>query len=119
MATWTSTFTGTPAEAEDHGRGGQRIRETRSEVLARLQPEHDAGNATTGTGYADSARHSQGSARAFYGDSIPTQLLRPDSGGAAQGPTGFSAALDAAADRGRLWVDESGGAPRPPYLPPQ
>lgn len=115
MANWTDTFDTSPPESQDHGRGGERIRETRAETRARMMPEHNVGvspftTAPAGTNYTDDGRHNPGSARGFTGAVSPTQLLRPDGGGAAVGPTAFAAALGAN-DTGRVWVDESGGVP--------
>src|SRR3990172_4573282 len=116
--TWNATFNTSPPESQDHGRGGERIRETRGETLLRFQPEHNVGDPTLNAGYSDTGRHSPGSARAFTGgitggvlDRLvaPTGLQRPDSGGVAIGGSSFVALLGAA-DDGRLWVDQSGGA---------
>lgn len=110
MATWDSTFNASPPESQDHGRGGERIRETRAEARLRLSPEHNAGDSSLGTGYSDDGRHNPGSARAFATATRNTTLKASDGTNNAQGPGGFSGAIAASTDKGRLWLDESGTA---------
>lgn len=119
MATYNATFRDTPAESEDHGRGGQRIRETRDEVRKRFGTEHNVGDSTIAAGYTDDGRHTPGSAVAFRGANVPTALLRPDAtsstGSPPSGPASLVATLGVA-DIGRLWVDTSGAADVLRYL---
>lgn len=112
---YNTTFRDSPPESEDHGRGGLRIRDLKDVVRRRLSPEHNVGNGTIATGYTDDGRHNPGSAVAFRGVGLPTQLLRPDATSSTGNPSvgssasAFSATLGQA-DLGRVWVDQSGGA---------
>ena len=110
MPTWDSTFDTSPPETQDHGRGGERIRESRKEVRLRFQTEHNVGDASTSgsTGYSDDGRHNPGSARVFVDGNEPSTLRNFDNTAVANGPTGLTTGLGAD-DKGRLWVDQSGG----------
>lgn len=110
---WDTAFEGSPPESQDHGRGGERIRETKTTARARLAVQHNVGDATVTTGYTDDGRHNPGSAVAFYGGTEaaprPTTLWKPDGTALSTIPAG-SVNLGST-DRGRLWVDEGGAVP--------
>jgi hypothetical protein len=108
MAVWTNAFNTQPDDSEGHGRGGERIRDTRFETRARFQPEHSVGDAGTAGYSADDGRHNPGSARAYAQNTVPTALLAPDGSTTASGPSGITTALSGADDVGRLLHDLSG-----------
>lgn len=110
MVTWDSTFNNTPPDTENHGLGGQRIRETKDETTRRFRLEHDV--ADIDVGYTnDDGRHSPGSARLFVENVAPGNLQRPDGGGPpTRLATGASVAITGPRDEGRMWVD-TGGTP--------
>jgi hypothetical protein len=96
--TWNAAWAADPLDSDSPSQGASEIREVKDAVEERMKNEHTTytGDGTSGTALID-WNHKEGSAKAYYEATEPTQ--RPNA----------STALSAA-DAGRIWIDSDDGA---------